>query len=125
MTKPRIAPKATYENTLLDAARTVARLQAKRRRYRKLLREIDAELRHARKMLRALANRNDDRRPDIAPSRLTNGATGYVAARHLASCVLINGIWCCAADCPHHVIVDVDAAPLEPFDIGDPLEEKP
>ena len=77
MTKRTITPKASYETTLLDAARTVARLQAKRRRYRKLVREIDAELKHARKMLRGIANKNDERRPDIAPSRLFNGATGH------------------------------------------------
>lgn len=74
----KITPVATYEQELLTAARNVARLQAKRRRYRKLLREIDADLRHERKMLKAIAGRNDERRPDIAPSRLTNGATGYV-----------------------------------------------
>lgn len=74
---PTFTPKATYETTLLDAARTVARLQAKRRRYRKLLRDIDAELKHARKMLRGLANRDDERRPDVMPSRLFNGAVGH------------------------------------------------
>jgi len=73
------APAATYEQELLTAARNVARLQAKRRRYRRLLRELDAELRHERKMLKAIAGRNDERRPDVAPSRLTHGATGYVA----------------------------------------------
>ena len=29
--------------------------------------------------------------------------------RHLASCLFENGRWFCAADCPHHVIVDVEA----------------
>jgi len=73
-------PAATYEQELLTAARTVARLQAKRRRYRRLLREIDAELRHERKMLKAIASRNEpERRPDVAPSRLFHGASGYVA----------------------------------------------
>lgn len=28
---------------------------------------------------------------------------------HLASCLYLNGRWFCAADCPLHVIVDVDA----------------
>lgn len=31
------------------------------------------------------------------------------ATRHLASCQVIEGRWFCAGDCPHHVIVDVDA----------------
>lgn len=29
--------------------------------------------------------------------------------RHLASCVFVNGVWLCAADCRHHVIVDAEA----------------
>ena len=93
------APAATYEQELLTAARNVARLQAKRRRYRRLLRELDAELRHERKMLKAIAGRNDERRPDVAPSRLTHGATGYVAE-------------------PRGTRAPAD---VEPFDIGDPL----
>ncbi len=32
-------------------------------------------------------------------------------ARHLASCLFMDGRWLCAADCRHHVIVDVDAEP--------------
>lgn len=32
-----------------------------------------------------------------------------VAEKHLASCLFEGGRWFCAADCPHHVIVDVDA----------------
>ena len=76
----KISPKPTYEQELLNAARTVARLQAKRRRLRRQLKETDAELRHERRILRALANRNDERRPDVAPSRFFAGATGHVAA---------------------------------------------
>lgn len=26
--------------------------------------------------------------------------------RHLLSCVRVEGVWLCAADCPHHLIVD-------------------
>jgi multidrug resistance efflux pump len=74
----KIKPAATYEQELLTAARAVARLQAKRRSLRKRLKEVEAELRHEKKMLRAVANRNDAPRPDVMPSRLFNGATGYV-----------------------------------------------
>lgn len=73
----KIVPAATYEQALLTAARKVATLQAKRRRYRKLLKEIDADLRHEKKMLRALATRDDAPRPDVAPSRLFGGTVGY------------------------------------------------
>lgn len=73
-------PKATYEQELLTAARKVARLQVRRRTLRKAIKQVDADLRHERKMLRALANRDEDRRPDIAPSRLFGGATGLVRA---------------------------------------------
>lgn len=73
----KFAPAATYEQALLTAARKVATLQAKRRRYRKLLKEIDVDLRHEKKMLRALATRDDAPRPDVAPSRLFGGTVGY------------------------------------------------
>jgi len=69
--------RATYEQELLTAARAVARLQTKRRALRRQLKEVEALLRHERRMLRALANRNDERRPDVMPSRLFGGATGY------------------------------------------------
>lgn len=32
-----------------------------------------------------------------------------VKGRHLASCLFMDGRWFCAADCEHHVIVDVEA----------------
>jgi len=34
-------------------------------------------------------------------------------APHLASCQFLDGRWFCAADCPHHEIVDVDDADSE------------
>jgi hypothetical protein len=36
--------------------------------------------------------------------------------RHLASCVQIDGRWFCAADCRHHVVVDVEAERAEVTD---------
>jgi hypothetical protein len=75
----RPIPKPTYENELLTAARAVARLQAKRRSLRRRLREVEAALRHERRMLRALATRDQAAPPDVAPSRLFGGATGIAA----------------------------------------------
>lgn len=98
-----MSPRATYEQELVNAARAVARLQARRRRLRKDLREVDAGLRHERKMLRALmTRRDDDRRPDVMPSRLFGGATGHVRGDEVAVRV-------------------VPPADVEPFEIGDPL----
>jgi len=76
-TKRAPVARASYEQELLTAARAVARLQNKRRALKRQLKEVEGELRHERKMLRALANRNDERRPDVLPSRLFGGATGY------------------------------------------------
>jgi len=69
----------TYEQELLNAARAVARLQTKRRKLRKELKRVSAELHHEQKMLRGIANRNDDRRPDVMPSRLFGDGAGHVA----------------------------------------------
>jgi hypothetical protein len=69
----------SYEQEMLNGARAVARLQAKRRTLRRKLREVEQELRHEKKMLRALINRKDAPRPDVMPSRLFNGATAYAA----------------------------------------------
>jgi multidrug resistance efflux pump len=71
-------PKATYEQELLNAARAVARLQTQRRKLRRQLKKVEADLRHERKMLRAIANRNDERRPDVMPSRVFGDAVGLV-----------------------------------------------
>lgn len=67
----------TYEQELLNAARAVARLQTKRRKLRKELKRVAAELRHEQKMLRGIATRNDDRRPDVMPSRVFGDGVGH------------------------------------------------
>jgi hypothetical protein len=41
---------------------------------------------------------------------------------HLASCLFEGGQWFCAADCRHHVIVDVDAKPAKK--LGRPKADK-
>ena len=69
----------TYETELLAAARAVARLQAKRRTLKRQLKQVAAELRHEKKMLRALAEKVDERRPDVWPSRVFGGGVGLVA----------------------------------------------
>lgn len=68
----------SYEVELLAAARAVARLQAKRRQLRKQLKQVAADLRHEQKILRAIASRNDDRRPDVLPSRIFGDGVGRV-----------------------------------------------
>lgn len=64
----------TYEQELLTSARAVARLQHKRRKLKKELKQVAADLRHEQKMLRGLAQRTE---PDVAPCRLFGGATGF------------------------------------------------
>lgn len=74
----RIVAAPTYEQELLNSARAVARLQAKRRSLRRKLKQVDADLRHEKKMLRGIANRNDERRPDVMPSRVFGDGVGLV-----------------------------------------------
>jgi len=68
----------TYEQELLTAARAVARLQARRRTLKKQLKQVAAELRHEQKMLKALASRDESRRPDVFPSRVFGDGVGLV-----------------------------------------------
>ncbi len=68
----------TYEQEIMNAARAVARLQAQRRRLRKQLKQIGTELRHEQKILKAIASRNDERRPDVFPSRVFGDGVGLV-----------------------------------------------
>lgn len=75
------ARPGSYEADLLTAARTVARLQVRRRRLRQQLKALDAELRHARKILRALASAKEDRHPDVIPSRVFGEAVGHKVYR--------------------------------------------
>jgi chromosome segregation ATPase len=74
----RIVAPQTYEQELLNAARAVARLQSQRRSLRRKLRQLEVELRHERKILRAIASRNDERRPDVMPSRVFGDGVGLV-----------------------------------------------
>lgn len=46
--------RASHGDTLVDIARTVERLTAKRRKLRRELRTVDANIRHAKKELRAM-----------------------------------------------------------------------
>lgn len=62
------------DTELLATARAIARLQAKARRLRRELKQVAAELRHERKMLRGLVARMDT--PDIAPSRVFGAGVG-------------------------------------------------
>jgi hypothetical protein len=102
---------STKDGELIRTARAVARLQRQIATHRRAIKKAQAELRYERRLLRALAYAAENGVQSM-PSRLTGGATGYklpAKAKHLASCQQINEVWFCAADCPHHVIVDVDA----------------
>jgi septal ring factor EnvC (AmiA/AmiB activator) len=48
-------PRVKHTDVLVDTARQLERLQAKRRRLRKELREIETNIKHAKRELRALA----------------------------------------------------------------------
>jgi hypothetical protein len=75
--KPRADAAASYENDLIKRARELQRLATRRRALRRQLKAVDADIRHARKMLNAIKQASAGRRPDIAPSRLHAGVTGY------------------------------------------------
>jgi len=67
--------KATRDNALIASARTITRLQTQIRKRQREIKKLRAELKHERKILRALAYAANG--TQSAPSRLTNGATGY------------------------------------------------
>jgi hypothetical protein len=66
-----------YEDDLINRARELQRLATKRRKLRRQLKAVDVEIRHARKALNAIKQASAGRRPDIAPSRLHAGVTGF------------------------------------------------
>ena len=70
----------SYETDLILRARELERLLRSRRKLRRQLRAVEGDITHVRKVLKALQYASEGRRPDIAPSRLDAGATGYVPA---------------------------------------------
>lgn len=68
----------TYEDEMIKRARELQRLATQRRKLKRQLKQCDSAIKHARKMLNAVRQASESRRPDVAPSRLTNGATGLV-----------------------------------------------
>jgi len=64
---------------LLAAVRTVNRLMRERKRINRRLKAIKHELKLARAEVRAAMARVEDIGPDIVPSRLTAGASGFRA----------------------------------------------
>lgn len=66
---------STYEADLIRRARELQRLVTKRNRLRRNLRTVEADIKTARKALRAVRQASEGRRPDIAPSRLHAGVT--------------------------------------------------
>jgi hypothetical protein len=65
---------------LIARARELQSLLTKRRRLARQLRAVEGDIKHCRKFLAVLKAAAEGRRPDIAPSRLTGGATGIVPA---------------------------------------------
>jgi phage shock protein A len=85
------AERATaYEDDLINRARELQRLATKRRKLRRQLKAVDVEIRHARKALNAIKQASAGRRPDVAPSRLHGGVTGFdhTAAKASAAAAL-------------------------------------
>lgn len=68
----------SYETDIITRARELQRLQTQRRKLRRQLRAVDTDIRLVRKVLKSLQHASEGRRPDIAPSRLNNGVTGYL-----------------------------------------------
>lgn len=71
-----MAPKLTRDSELIRTARAVLMLQRRIAKARRQIKGWQTELKHERKMLRGLAYAAENR-PDVAPSRLTGGTTGY------------------------------------------------
>jgi len=72
------AVKLTVEDELVALTRDVERLRRERRKWARKLKATTTELRAVRREQRALLARiKTERAPDIMPSRLTAGATGY------------------------------------------------
>lgn len=68
----------TYEVELIALTREIESYRRKKRNLRKKLKAVESDLRLSLKTRKALLARIDAARaPDVFPSRLTNGATGY------------------------------------------------
>lgn len=74
----------TIEAELVRTLRAITRLQTQARKLRRQLKQNKQDLRFERKALKALQGELEQRRPDIFPSRLDGGATGFVADREVA-----------------------------------------
>lgn len=72
---------STYEDDLIKRARELQRLATRRRKLKRQLKETDAAIRHVRKFINAIKQASEGRRPDVAPNRLDNGATGFAMPR--------------------------------------------
>lgn len=67
----------TYEEDLIKRARELQRLATKRRKLKRQLKQVTVEMRHARKLLKAVQAASEGRRPDVMPNRLDGGASGF------------------------------------------------
>lgn len=81
----------TYEEDLIKRARELQRLATKHRRLKRQLKACLVEMKHARKLLKAVQAASEGRRPDVAPNRLDGGASGFVmpaadTMKHTADC---------------------------------------
>lgn len=65
----------SYEDELIQRAREVQRLATRRRKLKRQLKVVDADIKHARKLLMAVKAASEGRRADAAPSRLHAGVT--------------------------------------------------
>lgn len=71
-----MSKQTNHETELLRAARAVSRLQRSIAKHRRAIKKDKADLKLERKHLRALANVDSERRPDVAPSRLFGSGVG-------------------------------------------------
>jgi hypothetical protein len=69
---------ATYEDDLIARARDLQRLLTKRRRLKRQLKVIEGDLKIVKKALKAVQMASANRQFNAIPSRLTNGATGFI-----------------------------------------------
>ena len=71
----------SYEDDLILRARELERLQRQRRKLRRQLRVTEVDIRHVKRVLKALRTASASARPQTAPNRLTGGVTGYEYAK--------------------------------------------
>lgn len=112
-----VSPERALERAATDLTRRIVQLQAKQRKLRAALKQSAAAIKAAKRELRTLLQRSSTIEYDsLELAGQADGADRAIAlaeqprrGQHLLSCQWLGETWFCAADCPLHRIVDLDA----------------